>query len=198
MAGSVIASQLSPTPILSFGSQLVGGRRASKRGLGGMTRQKVCCAHLGGALHLNLKHEFVGSRAMACRSCIRTPMRAKHHDIAPVPLSIFWTTRRQCALKVWILAMIQAGRRPMVLSASEGARRFATWSRRYLIVVGIADALVGGTAAAVPASISDTLSWATGWRCSACSVSSSGQRRSRCAVDIDVTGSALASTSQVR
>ena len=38
-------------------------------------------------------------------------------------------------------------------------KRFAAWSRRYLIVVVSADALVGGIAAAVPAEISDTLSW---------------------------------------
>jgi exopolysaccharide biosynthesis polyprenyl glycosylphosphotransferase len=37
-------------------------------------------------------------------------------------------------------------------------KRFAAWSRRYLMVVAAADALVGGVAAAVPASISDTLS----------------------------------------
>jgi exopolysaccharide biosynthesis polyprenyl glycosylphosphotransferase len=39
------------------------------------------------------------------------------------------------------------------------SKRFATWSRRYLMLVATADALVGGIAAAVPASISDTLSW---------------------------------------
>jgi exopolysaccharide biosynthesis polyprenyl glycosylphosphotransferase len=38
------------------------------------------------------------------------------------------------------------------------AMRLAAWSRRYLILVASADALVGGTAAVVPASISDTLS----------------------------------------
>jgi exopolysaccharide biosynthesis polyprenyl glycosylphosphotransferase len=38
-------------------------------------------------------------------------------------------------------------------------RRFAVWSRRYLIVVASADAVVGGIAAAIPAEISDTLSW---------------------------------------
>jgi exopolysaccharide biosynthesis polyprenyl glycosylphosphotransferase len=38
-------------------------------------------------------------------------------------------------------------------------KRFAAWSRRYVMVVVSADALVGGVAAAVPASISDTLSW---------------------------------------
>jgi exopolysaccharide biosynthesis polyprenyl glycosylphosphotransferase len=37
-------------------------------------------------------------------------------------------------------------------------KRFAAWSRRYLMLVAAADALVGGVAAAVPASISDTLS----------------------------------------
>jgi exopolysaccharide biosynthesis polyprenyl glycosylphosphotransferase len=39
------------------------------------------------------------------------------------------------------------------------SRRFATWSRRYLLLLVGADALVGGIAAAVPASISDTLSF---------------------------------------
>jgi exopolysaccharide biosynthesis polyprenyl glycosylphosphotransferase len=39
------------------------------------------------------------------------------------------------------------------------SKRFTAWSRRYLMVVATADALVGGIAAAVPASISDTLSW---------------------------------------
>ena len=38
-------------------------------------------------------------------------------------------------------------------------KRFAAWSRRYLLLVVSADAVVGGIAAAVPASISDTLSW---------------------------------------
>jgi exopolysaccharide biosynthesis polyprenyl glycosylphosphotransferase len=38
-------------------------------------------------------------------------------------------------------------------------KRFAAWSRRYLIAIATADALVGGIAAALPASISDTLSW---------------------------------------
>ncbi len=37
-------------------------------------------------------------------------------------------------------------------------KRFAAWSRRYLMLVVTADAVVGGIAAAVPASISDTLS----------------------------------------
>jgi exopolysaccharide biosynthesis polyprenyl glycosylphosphotransferase len=37
-------------------------------------------------------------------------------------------------------------------------KRFAAWSRRYLMVVAAADALVGGVAAAVPASMSSTLS----------------------------------------
>jgi exopolysaccharide biosynthesis polyprenyl glycosylphosphotransferase len=39
------------------------------------------------------------------------------------------------------------------------SRRFAAWSRRYLLLLVGADALVGGIAAAVPASVSDTLSW---------------------------------------
>jgi exopolysaccharide biosynthesis polyprenyl glycosylphosphotransferase len=39
------------------------------------------------------------------------------------------------------------------------SRRFAAWSRRYLLLLVGADALVGGIAAAVPGSISDTLSW---------------------------------------
>jgi exopolysaccharide biosynthesis polyprenyl glycosylphosphotransferase len=39
------------------------------------------------------------------------------------------------------------------------SKRFAAWSRRYLLLLVGADALVGLLAAAVPASISDTLSW---------------------------------------
>jgi exopolysaccharide biosynthesis polyprenyl glycosylphosphotransferase len=38
------------------------------------------------------------------------------------------------------------------------SKRFATWSRWYLLLVAAADALVGGISAAVPASISNTLS----------------------------------------
>ena len=38
--------------------------------------------------------------------------------------------------------------------------RFAAWSRRYLIVLAGADAVIGGAATAIPASISKTLS---GW-----------------------------------
>jgi exopolysaccharide biosynthesis polyprenyl glycosylphosphotransferase len=43
--------------------------------------------------------------------------------------------------------------------AVPSSKRFAAWSRRYLIVVIAADALVGAVAAAIPASLSDTLSW---------------------------------------
>jgi exopolysaccharide biosynthesis polyprenyl glycosylphosphotransferase len=38
------------------------------------------------------------------------------------------------------------------------SKRFTAWSRRYLMLVATADAVVGGVAAAIPASISDTLS----------------------------------------
>jgi len=38
------------------------------------------------------------------------------------------------------------------------SKRFASWSRQYLTLVAGADALVGGVAAVVPASISNTLS----------------------------------------
>jgi exopolysaccharide biosynthesis polyprenyl glycosylphosphotransferase len=38
------------------------------------------------------------------------------------------------------------------------SKRFAAWSRRYLMIVAGADALMGGIAAAIPASISHTLS----------------------------------------
>ena len=38
------------------------------------------------------------------------------------------------------------------------SKRFTAWSRRYLLLVACADAVVGGLAAALPASISDTLS----------------------------------------
>ena len=46
-------------------------------------------------------------------------------------------------------------------------KRFAAWSRRYLIAVALADALVGGIAAAIPASISNRLSGhnAVPWLC---------------------------------
>jgi exopolysaccharide biosynthesis polyprenyl glycosylphosphotransferase len=37
-------------------------------------------------------------------------------------------------------------------------KRFAAWSRHYLMILAVMDALIGGIAAAVPASISDTLS----------------------------------------
>jgi exopolysaccharide biosynthesis polyprenyl glycosylphosphotransferase len=43
-------------------------------------------------------------------------------------------------------------------STVPASKRFAAWSRRYLILVAGADALVGGIAAVIPASISDTLS----------------------------------------
>jgi exopolysaccharide biosynthesis polyprenyl glycosylphosphotransferase len=38
------------------------------------------------------------------------------------------------------------------------SKRFSAWSRRYLMIVAGADALVGGFAAAIPASVSNTLS----------------------------------------
>src|SRR5688572_7146616 len=42
--------------------------------------------------------------------------------------------------------------------AVPASKRFAAWSQRYLMLVACADALVGGVAAAIPASISNTLS----------------------------------------
>jgi exopolysaccharide biosynthesis polyprenyl glycosylphosphotransferase len=48
--------------------------------------------------------------------------------------------------------------RPDSAAAVPANKRFAAWSRRYLMLVGGADALIGGVAAAIPASISDTLS----------------------------------------
>jgi exopolysaccharide biosynthesis polyprenyl glycosylphosphotransferase len=48
---------------------------------------------------------------------------------------------------------------PVTVPAS---KRFAAWSRRYLMILAVADALIGGIAAAVPASISDTLSGRSG------------------------------------
>jgi len=50
---------------------------------------------------------------------------------------------------------LRAPASPITVPAS---KRFATWSRRYLMLVASADALAGGIAAAVPASISNTLS----------------------------------------
>ena len=50
---------------------------------------------------------------------------------------------------------LEAPESPLTVQA---AKRFAAWSRRYLMLVASADALVGGIAAAVPASISNTLS----------------------------------------
>ena len=47
---------------------------------------------------------------------------------------------------------------PASPNAVPASKRFAAWSRRYLILVVVTDAFVGGIAAAVPASISDTLS----------------------------------------
>jgi exopolysaccharide biosynthesis polyprenyl glycosylphosphotransferase len=46
-------------------------------------------------------------------------------------------------------------------------KRFAAWSRRYLMLLAGADGLVGGVAAAVPASVSNTLSWGSRllWLC---------------------------------
>jgi exopolysaccharide biosynthesis polyprenyl glycosylphosphotransferase len=43
-------------------------------------------------------------------------------------------------------------------AAVPARNRFTAWSRRYLMILATADALIGGTAAALPASISDTLS----------------------------------------
>jgi exopolysaccharide biosynthesis polyprenyl glycosylphosphotransferase len=49
---------------------------------------------------------------------------------------------------------------PATAEAIPARNRFAAWSRRYLIALACADAAVGGAAAAIPASISNTLS---GW-----------------------------------
>jgi exopolysaccharide biosynthesis polyprenyl glycosylphosphotransferase len=48
--------------------------------------------------------------------------------------------------------------RPDPTAAVPATKRFAAWSRRYLILVASADAVVGGISAAIPASISNTLS----------------------------------------
>ena len=48
---------------------------------------------------------------------------------------------------------------PALAHIVPASKRFATWSRRYLMLVAGADAVVGGIAAAIPASISNTLSW---------------------------------------
>jgi exopolysaccharide biosynthesis polyprenyl glycosylphosphotransferase len=50
---------------------------------------------------------------------------------------------------------LRAPESPVTVPAN---KRFVTWSRRYLMLVASADALVGGIGAAVPASISNTLS----------------------------------------
>ena len=79
-----------------------------------------------------------------------------------------------------------------------GAKRFAAWSRRYLMLVASADALVGGIAAAVLHQSATRCLGRTRYRCSALSASSFGQPRSRYVVGIAVIGSASASTSLVR
>jgi exopolysaccharide biosynthesis polyprenyl glycosylphosphotransferase len=52
----------------------------------------------------------------------------------------------------------QRATRPDPAGTVPATKRFAAWSRRYLMLVACADALVGGVAAAIPASISNTLS----------------------------------------
>jgi exopolysaccharide biosynthesis polyprenyl glycosylphosphotransferase len=52
----------------------------------------------------------------------------------------------------------QRATRPDPAATVPATKRFAAWGRRYLILVASADALVGGIAAATPASISNTLS----------------------------------------
>jgi exopolysaccharide biosynthesis polyprenyl glycosylphosphotransferase len=52
----------------------------------------------------------------------------------------------------------QLATQPDPAVTAPATKRFAAWSRRYLMLVACADALVGGVAAAIPASISNTLS----------------------------------------
>jgi exopolysaccharide biosynthesis polyprenyl glycosylphosphotransferase len=52
----------------------------------------------------------------------------------------------------------QLATRPDPAGTVPATKRFATWSRRYLMLVACADAVVGGVSAAIPASISNTLS----------------------------------------
>jgi exopolysaccharide biosynthesis polyprenyl glycosylphosphotransferase len=52
----------------------------------------------------------------------------------------------------------QLATRPDYPATVPATKRFAAWSRRYLILIACADALVGGISAAIPASISNTLS----------------------------------------
>ena len=81
------------------------------------------------------------------------------HDSASARLSTSWTTRRQYALSTstW-QAMINLRRGRIPLPRSRRPSVLRRWSRRYLILVASADALVGGISAAIPASISNTLS----------------------------------------
>ena len=74
----------------------------------------------------------------------------------PARLSTHWTTRRHCGLRRPSNDQLnKTTDRAVTIPAS---KRFATWSQRYLALVASADALVGGISAAIPASVSNTLS----------------------------------------
>ena len=120
--------------------------------------QNAYCAHLRDALHL--EPAFARPRA---RYDVRELYPDSHTtDASPLGVggavdllddspTVRLEHRRSCRDD-------QLATRPDPAVTVPATKRFAAWSRRYLILVASADALVGGLSAAIPASISNTLS----------------------------------------
>lgn len=160
VSDSVILPLLSVTPMLSSGTATRrGGRRVSKPGvLGGMARPESLLralagdaasgsAFAGSVLHGHDRWEFPPNSHATDTSRLGAGEVVDLLDDSPtLPLERLDLTDDQLNQTTDGTVTVPA------------RKRFATWSRRYLVLVASADALVGGISAAVPASISNTLS----------------------------------------
>ena len=167
VSGRVIASPLLTAPtICSSGaapdrarsSMPAGGPASVEAGsLGEWRGKKACCAHL--PRRAALEPAFAG--------LARHDVRALHPDSHTTDASRLGVGEAVDLLDdsptvrlehLDLASDDQLATRPDPAVTVPATKRFAAWSRRYLILVASADALVGGIAAAVPASISNTLS----------------------------------------
>ena len=134
-----------------------GGRRVSNLGAVGMARREILLRATGE--NTALEPAFTGSA--------RHDLWEMHADFHTTEASLpgggvaidLWDNSP--TLRIESLDLSSSDQLPIVedqRGAVPANKRFKAWSRRYLAGIAGADALVGGTAAALPASISDTLS----------------------------------------
>ena len=135
-----------------------GGPASVEAGVVGEWRgNKACCGASRDALHLSL-------RSQAWRTATVRTLHPDSHTTDASRLGVgeaidLLDDSPTLRLKHFDPASDdQLATRPDPAVTVPATKRFAAWSRRYLMLVACADALVGGVAAAIPASISNTLS----------------------------------------